>query len=132
MSFTTQQREKQTLKLQDYEVWVHLGCTADEQAFTQPIHFSVEIEFDQPVVGCETDRLADSVDYVELTMLIKSQSMKGPFHLIEHLTYRVFKSLIAYLKIKQTTGRLIVQAKKIRVPVENLRHGVVFTCETIL
>ena len=123
---------KQSLKIQDYEVWVHLGCTAEEQTFTQPVHFNIEIQFEKAVKGFETDRLADTIDYVELTALIKSKSMKGPFHLIEFLNVEVFKILHEFLKLKNVKGNLIVQAKKIRVPVENLRNGVVFTCDAAL
>ncbi|MBC7420123.1 MAG: dihydroneopterin aldolase [Bdellovibrio sp.] len=123
---------KQSLKVQDYEVWVHLGCTKDEQTFTQPVHFTVDIQFEKAVKGFDTDRLADTIDYVELTALIKSKSMRGPFHLIEHLNEEVFTILYEFLKLKQVKGKLIVQAKKIRVPVENLRNGVVFTCEAEL
>lgn len=123
---------KQSLKVQDYEVWVHLGCTKDEQVFTQPVHFTVEIQFEKAVKGFDTDKLSDTIDYVELTALIKSRCMKGPFHLIEHLNEEVFSILYEFLKLKQVKGYVIVQAKKIRVPVENLRSGVVFTCEAEL
>ena len=123
---------KQTLRIQDYEVWVHLGCTKEEQAFTQPVHFTLEIQFDKNLKAGQTDHLNDAIDYVELTMLIKNQSMKGPFHLIERLNEEVFKNLYEFLKIKKITGRLTVQIKKIRVPIENLRDGVVFVCEATL
>ncbi|MBC7742847.1 MAG: dihydroneopterin aldolase [Bdellovibrionaceae bacterium] len=123
---------KQTLRIQDYEVWVHLGCTADEQAFTQPVHFTVELHFNQNVLGGQTDQLTDAIDYVELMALIKAQAMKGPFHLIERLNELVFNNLYQFLKLQKVTGTLKVEIKKIRVPVENLRNGVVFKCEATL
>lgn len=124
--------QKQKLIIQDYEVWVHLGCTAEEQSFTQPVHFTIQITFSQNLPGGETDKLNDAIDYVELTALIKTQAMKGPFQLIERLNAQVFETLFHFLKLKKISGNLSVQIKKIRVPIENLRNGVVFVCEATL
>jgi len=123
---------KQSMKIQDYEVWVHLGCSDDEQTFSQPIHVSVELHFDKNVVGLETDQLRDAIDYVEVAEVIKTQAQKKKYHLVEHLCGEVIKHLFQVLKERHVKGFLTVHVKKIRVPVENLRNGVVFTCEAKL
>lgn len=122
----------QSLKVQDYEVWVHLGCTSDEQQFTQPVHFTVEIFFLQNLQAVSTDELKDAVDYVVLTNLMKQVALQKYYHLVEHLCYDVTLKLSDFLKEKGVQGKLSVHLRKIRVPVENLRSGVVFTCETSL
>lgn len=123
---------KQAMKVQDYEVWVHLGCTRDEQEFTQPVHFTVEIDFHQNLKAVNTDELSDAVDYVTLMNLIKQVAHQKFYHLVEHLCYDVTLKLADFLKEKHIQGNLVVHMRKIRVPVENLRNGVVFTCSTSL
>jgi len=123
---------KQAMKVEDYEVWVHLGCTRDEQEFTQPVHFTVEIDFHQSLKAVNTDQLTDTVDYVVITNLIKQISHQKFYHLVEHLCYDVTLKLADFLKEKHIQGNLVVHMRKIRVPVENLRSGVVFTCSTSL
>ena len=123
---------KQTLKIQDYEVWTRLGCTVEEQKFVQPVHFSVEIEFHKNGDAVNTDRLKDAVDYVVLTKAIKQVAEQKAYHLIEHLCFDISLKLADVLKELWIQGTLKVHVHKIRVPVENLRGGVVFTCETTL
>lgn len=118
----------QSLKMNSYEVWVHLGCSEEEQAYVQPVEFTIKIDFLKPVLGCETDQLNDSIDYVEMTEKIKKISTSKKFQLIEHLNFEVFKSLYQMLVEKKTKGALEVTIKKIRVPVAHLNQGVEFTC----
>jgi 7,8-dihydroneopterin aldolase/epimerase/oxygenase len=120
---------KQKMLIQDYEVWVNLGCSAEEQKHTQPVHFNLEINFDKPVLGCTSDHLNDAIDYVKVTSILKVISTEKPFHLIEHLNHQAFSGVIEYLKTKDLKGEVRLSVKKIRVPVENLNNGVVFSCE---
>lgn len=120
------------MKVQDYEVWVHLGCTSDEQKFTQPVHFTIEIDFHQNLKAVNSDDLEDAIDYVMLMELTKQIGQQKFYHLIEHLCYDVILRLADFLKEKHIQGNLVVHVRKIRVPVENLRNGVVFTCSTSL
>ncbi len=123
---------KQKLVIQDFEVWVHLGCDTEEQKFAQPVHFNVEFNFENAVLGAQTDRLEDSVDYVKITSILKMISTEKNYSLIEHLNHRVFSGVVEYLKSKKIAAELKLSVKKIRVPVENLKNGVVFSCETKL
>ena len=123
---------KQTLKINQFEVWVHLGCSDEERKHTQPVHFTLQIKFIKNLTGSQTDQLADAVDYVQLTETIKSVAMSKPYQLIEHLNQQVFNALIKDLKIKNTTAEIELTIRKIRVPVENLTNGVEFTCQQML
>lgn len=120
---------KQSMKVQDYEVWVHLGCLSDEQTHAQPVHVTIDIEFEQNLFGSENDRLEDAVDYVALTEVVKIQAQKKKYHLIEHLCSEISKNIFNKLQNQKIKGLLVVQVKKIRVPVENLRNGVIYKCE---
>lgn len=118
--------------MQDFEVWVNLGCDTEEQKFTQPVHFNLEIDFTSPVLGCQTDNLEDTIDYVKITSILKMISTEKNFSLIEHLNHRAFSGVVEYLKSKNVNAEVKLSVKKIRVPVDNLRNGVVFSCETKL
>lgn len=118
--------------IQDFEVWVRLGCDTEEQKFTQPVHFNLEICFDTPVVGCQTDNLEDAIDYVKLASILKMISTEKVFSLIEHLNQLCFSGIAEYLKSRHVEAEIKLSVRKIRVPIDNLRNGVVFSCETKL
>lgn len=121
-----------SIHIQDYEVWVSLGCSQEEQKHVQPVHFNLSLEYDELVKGAATDDLQDATDYVAITDRIKITAQSKSFHLIEHLNEMVLNAIIQYLKSKYFKGHVKLSIKKIRVPVENLRNGVVFTCATRL
>lgn len=118
------------LLVQDFEVSVHLGCSAEEQKYSQPVRFNFEIDYQSEIKGRLSDRLEEATDYVQLTSLIKSEAQKKNYQLIEHLNHQVFEVLIQYLKGQSLKGDLKLSVHKLRVPVENLRGGVIFTCQT--
>ena len=123
---------KQTLKINDYEVWVHLGCLAEERKHLQPVHFTFEIAYVANLLGSQTDQIQDATDYVFLTEIIKTQAQKKHYHLIEHLNHEVFIELTNYLKKHNISAAVQLTIRKLRVPVENLRNGVEFSCQQIL
>lgn len=116
------------LKIQEYEVSVHLGCSTEEQKFGQPIQFDFEINFSSEVSAMQSDDLGDTVDYVEITQIMKFIATSKKYHLIEHLNQQVMGGLISYLRSRNIKGSAVLSVKKIRVPIDNLRNGVVFSC----
>lgn len=122
----------QKLKIQDFEVWVHLGCSTEEQKHAQPVHMTLEINFKNPILGCQTDHLDDTIDYVKMTSIMKMIATEKPYQLIEHLSHQCLLGLLEYLKSKNVKATIQLSVQKIRVPVDNLRNGVVFTCEANL
>ncbi len=123
---------KQKLQLQDFEVWVFLGCSREEQELSQPVHFNLDIDFEDSVSGSKTDQLEETVDYVKLASIIKIVATEKKFQLVEHLSFQCFTGVLEYLKSRNIKVKLKLSVKKIRVPIENLKNGVVFTCETKL
>lgn len=123
---------KQILKINQYEVWVHLGCLVEEQKHSQPVHFTFELNYLINLNGIHSDKIEDTIDYVHLTELIKKTAQKKNYKLIEHLNHEVFSELITYLKKHNISADVKLTVHKMRVPVENLRNGVEFSCQLIL
>ncbi|MCC2677499.1 MAG: hypothetical protein K0R29_75 [Pseudobdellovibrio sp.] len=119
---------QQTLRLQDYEVSLHLGCSAEEQKYLQPVRFNLEIDFAEAVQGAVTDKLEHAIDYSKLAETIKNVSKAKPYHLIEHLNLQVFESLTKYLRSQSVKGKVTLSVRKLQVPIENLKNGAVFIC----
>ena len=123
---------QQTLKINDFEVWVHLGCLAEEQKHAQPVHFSFEINYSTNLLGSQTDQIEHATDYVHLIDIMKSQAQKKYYKLIEHLNHEVFSELVQHLQKCKILAEIKLTVRKLRVPVENLRNGVEFSCQQIL
>ena len=119
---------KQSLALQDYEASVHLGCSDEEREYVQTVRFNLQINFQQTIAAAISDKLAEAVDYVELTEIIRNVSSAKAYNLIEHLNLEVIEALLIYLKAQNIKADVHLSVQKIKVPVENLRNGVVFTC----
>lgn len=120
---------KSKMVIQDFEVAVHLGCSPEEQKYLQPVRFNFEIQFQVELKAMQTDRITDAVDYTLLTALMKSEAQKKNYQLIEHLNHEVFGALIKHLQGVSLKADLRLGVHKVRVPIEGLKSGVLFTCE---
>lgn len=121
-----------SMRVQEFEVFVHLGCSADERRDPQPVRFQIDLSYAEPVKGAQTDQLADATDYVQITNLVKESAQIKPYQLIEHLSAEAFEVLMSYLRLNSFKGRVRLQVQKVRVPVDGLFGGVVFACETVI
>lgn len=119
------------MKIKNYEAWVSLGCSKEEQSLTQPVVFNVQITFDQSVVAEVSDKLTDSLDYVALTDVIRATAESKSYSMIEHLCFNVTTALKQKINHKYQ-GTLVVAAQKVRAPVKNLHDGVEWTCKIAL
>lgn len=117
------------MKINDYEVWVSLGCSKEEQSFKQPVLFNIEIEFHSAVQGETTDQLSDAIDYVAVTDLLKLSAESKSYQLIESMCYEATEKLSAYLKQHHVVGRFKLSVLKLRPPVPHLNSGVSWTCQ---
>ncbi len=121
---------QQMMKINQYEVWISLGCSTAEKALPQPVHFDLTLHFQENIKGCSTDQLSDTVDYISLTNIIKKISLQKSYHLIEHLCFSVHEALVQDLKNKSVRCDLTTSLKKVRPPVESLQSGVEFSCHS--
>jgi dihydroneopterin aldolase len=117
------------MKIKNYEVWVSLGCTKEEQSLLQPVLFNIEILFTSKVLAESTDRLQDSLDYVALTDTIKVVAESKSYHMVEHLGFSVAEALKSKINGQCPGSILIVRTHKLRAPVKNLHDGVEWSCK---
>lgn len=126
----------QVMKINQYEVWVNLGCSKEEQSFVQPVQFNISLHFHKHLKGCVTDQIADAVDYVALTDRIKTIAEQKPYQLVEHMCFLVHQDLVLWLskwfKDSGYTGELVTELRKLRPPVKSIQGGVEFTCRSEL
>ena len=123
---------EQILRIQDFEVMVNLGYSEAEQLARQPVQFTMELKFSESVGACATDELHETVDYVELTQIISAVATMKNYRLIEHLNQQVLNDLIIYLKNRNAHATVKLSVHKLKVPIANLKNGVIFSCETKL
>ena len=123
---------KHQLLIQDYEVMVHLGTAVEERKYLQPARFTFEIDFQHELLGASTDQLQDAVDYVAITGIIKATATQKKYQLIEHLGFEVFKNLVSHLQKQNLKAHLKLSARKVHVPIENLKNGVIYSCSHAL
>ena len=121
---------KTIMNIKDYEVYVRLGCEEAEQSYVQPVLVDVQIHYGSAVLGCASDNLTDATDYVALTDIIKKTATAKKYHLVEHLAHQCFVEVQKMLKNSKVSGELSLTVTKVRVPVENLKSGVSFTCQS--
>ncbi len=117
------------MKINDYEVWVSLGCSKEEQSYKQPVLFNLVIEFHSPVRGETTDQLSDAIDYVAVTDLLKLSAESKSYQLIESMCFEATEKVTTYLKQQRVTGHLNLSVIKLRPPVPHLKSGVTWTCQ---
>jgi len=120
------------MKIKNYEAWVSLGCSKEEQSLTQPVLFNIEISFTSKVLAETTDQLQDSLDYVALTDTIKAAAEKKSYHMVEHLGLSVAEALKNKINGQYSGSTLIVRTHKLRAPVKNLHDGVEWSCKLTL
>jgi dihydroneopterin aldolase len=89
---------------------------------------NINLTFKTPPVALTTDKLEDTVCYLEMTEKIKSLCQSKPFHLIEYLTFNIYKTIEQALKEKNHMIDLInIEVCKVAPPVPDLHGGVSFT-----
>lgn len=120
------------MKIKNFEVWVSLGCTKEEQSLAQPVRFNIEILFASKVLAEGTDELKDSLDYVALTDTIRLAAEKKSYQMVEHLGFSVAEALRKQINGQYTGSTLIVRTHKLRAPVKNLHDGVEWSCQLTL
>ncbi len=118
-----------SMKTNDYEVWVSLGCSKEEQSFKQPVLFNLELEFHSAIQGETSDQLNDAVDYVALTDLIKLSAESKSYQLIESMCFEATEKICVFLKQRHVVGLFKLSVLKQRPPVPHIKSGVTWTCQ---
>ncbi|SPR13135.1 dihydroneopterin aldolase [Orientia tsutsugamushi] len=117
-----------TLVISDLRILVHLGCQEEERFYPQLVSVNIDFTFNSPPLGVITDRLEDTVCYLEVVQHIQSLVQNKQFYLIERLTRDIYITINNLLLHKQNIISYIkVAVHKVAPPVPNMYGGVVFT-----
>ena len=109
------------LLLNDIRIPVTIGCHQGEWMFPKEMRIDVEIYFNEPVMGCRSDVLDDSVCYNKLVMYLLDMSADRSFCLIEHYAAFLYCKLKEYLP--KDSARIIVKVTKIDTGIKELNSA---------
>lgn len=115
------------LVVRGLRLMIHLGCGAEERRNPQPVDVDLAFRFKEAPVGCETDELADTVCYAELSERLASYCEGKEFKLVESLAAQLFRVAKETLAREYSDGELTLRVTKLHPPVPNLNGGVAFT-----
>uniref|UniRef100_A0A3B0IZS6 dihydroneopterin aldolase n=1 Tax=Wolbachia endosymbiont of Aleurodicus dispersus TaxID=1288877 RepID=A0A3B0IZS6_9RICK len=116
------------LLISDLRLWVHLGCSVEENFSPQLVSIDVDFTFKSPPSGLTTDQLKDTICYLEVVQNIQSLVQGKQFNLIEHLTHEIYRAINnLLLRKKHIISSVRVTTHKIAPPVPGVHGGVFFT-----
>ena len=89
------------------------GASAEERRQTRRFEVDLEIQARDPIAkGGETDRLADTVDYLEVCTLVIRVGTETTCHLVEKVARRIFEAVCA----RHPTAFVSVELRKLDPP----------------
>ncbi|WP_395463073.1 dihydroneopterin aldolase [Wolbachia endosymbiont of Cantharis cryptica] len=116
------------LLIQDLRLWVHLGCSSEEKFHPQLVSINVDFTFKSPPLGLMTDRIEDTVCYLEVVQNIQSLVQSKQFNLIEYLTHDIYITINNLLmQKKHIISSIRVTTHKVAPPIPGVHGGVFFT-----
>jgi len=121
------------LLISDLRLWVYLGCSAEEKFHSQLVSVNIDFTFKSPPLGLTTDRLEDTICYLEVVQSIQSLVQSKQFNLIEHLTHDIYRAINNLLvQKKHIISSIRVTTHKVAPTVPGVHGGVLFTyCNTL-
>ena len=114
-----------SLRLEDLQLAVRLGCTEKERACPQEVRIAVELRFPSAPVALSSDRLEDTVCYAKISDAIIKHCESREYLLIEKMAADI------YLLTREFSGSEIgigITVHKVRPPVSRLKGGTFFRC----
>ncbi|MBI5192727.1 MAG: dihydroneopterin aldolase [Nitrospirae bacterium] len=102
--------------IKDIEFIGHCGITAEEQISGQRLSADIEVLYDFSK-ACISDRIEDTVNYVDLCNTIVSVGKSERYHLLEALAERICGEVLKIYNISE----IILRIRKCSVPVEAIK-----------
>ncbi len=100
------------IKLKNIKVYAYHGCLVEEKKIGSDYRVDLKVKADL-TTSAESDRLADTVDYVHLNRIVKEE-MAIRSKLLEHAAERI---LIRILKELPMVDKATVDVSKINPPI---------------
>lgn len=91
------------IKIRDLEIYGHHGVMKEENVLGQKFLVSLALYTDTRAAG-ESDNLADSVNYAEVSYLVKEQMEKETYRLIEAAAEQLAKKDFAKVSPCKKSG----------------------------
>ena len=85
-------KTKVTIEIRKLTILVNLGVSEEERRTPQQIEIDVHYT-PAKSEAILTDSIADTIDYVDISNIVKSTATQKPFRLIEHLAVSVAESI---------------------------------------
>lgn len=104
------------LIIKDIQFTGHCGITEEERRAGQRISADIEVYIDISK-AISSDRIEDTVDYVEICNKVVSIGMKEEFNLLETLAERISKEILQSYRVSEVAVRL----RKCSVPVDAIK-----------
>lgn len=116
------------LVINDFRLWVNLGCSDEERLHRQLVSIKIEITLLEKCSAMDSDKIDETICYATLIDVIQSKCENMKFNLIERLNKFMHELVNDFIytntKYKNTTIKISVS--KLRIPVPGI-HGDV-TC----
>lgn len=111
------------LKINQFELSLFLGWSAEERSQTQRISLDIDLTFSLPPKACQSDELTDTICYFELTEKLRHHFTEKTFRLIEHLAHDIYQ----FLKNHVDSGVSVMVHLKKQPDIKQLHGGVCFS-----
>ena len=111
--------------IRDLRLDTRIGAYEFERRQPQTLQF--EIEIGRPsIAACETDRLADTIDYAAVVKAIQGVLADHRFHLLEPLAEKLAEVLLssfaaAWIRLEVTKAGIVPGARYVGVRIERAR-----------
>lgn len=104
------------LIIKDIEFIGHCGITEEERKVGQRISADIEISLDITKAAA-SDRLEDTINYVEICQRVVSTGKKEECHLLEALANRICEEILKNFKVSEVKLML----RKCSIPVDGIK-----------
>ena len=104
--------ETASLSFKTKEFPVSLGVLPEEKARPTPVSLQVSLDFPTLPKACQSDQLADTVCYDQLSQQLYSVCTTKHFNLIEHCGYEAYHALKHYLQTQNLAANLSLTLTK--------------------
>jgi dihydroneopterin aldolase len=122
------------LKVQEFSLFVHLGCSAEERRSLQEIRISFEFRFSKLPEACFTDEIEGTICYGSVSENLRAFYSSAEFNTIERLAlggYEILAKTAAEIATKTSTAPSFkIRVHKLKPPVDSLLGGAVFEIES--
>ncbi len=101
-----------SIKLNNIRTFSYHGCLEEESKIGSEYSVNLEVKTDLRK-SSETDKLADTVDYVHLNAIVVEE-MDVRSNLLEHVGYRIIKRVFSELP---EVSRILLEVSKVNPPI---------------